>query len=257
MEVLVYRAGNDSTTNQRQVLVSLNWARQAGTKWSDADCQMATVQLECKIYQGTPVKWKLVNKLSQHHEQQLFQEVETKATGPWRIFAKTLAQIKTAAAEEAHGVAHMTPDKQVQFQIDLSIVETEAETLGLVDMEHVTDQLSREIYNITWNMQKWFNKELSVRLVMFDAWWETVNFRELQNIKKYCIMHFGYPKMHLVSHILESIQWMEAGQNVTTDISEQHHVANIQRTYWSSKKVNYVSQTVEYIEMFTGLGNME
>ena len=64
----------------------------------------------------------------------------------------------------------MTPDKQVQFQIDLSIVETEAETLGLVDMEHVTDQLSREIYNITWNMQKWFNKELSVRLVMFDAW---------------------------------------------------------------------------------------
>jgi hypothetical protein len=57
--------------------------------------------LERKIHQVTPAKRKLFNKLFQHHERQLLQEAGTKASGPRNIFAKKLAQMKTAAEEEA------------------------------------------------------------------------------------------------------------------------------------------------------------
>jgi len=108
--------------------VRLNRAKQAATIWSDADRQRAIERLEREIHQVTPAKHKLFDKLFQHHERQPLQEVGTKAPGPRSIFAKKLAEMKTAAEEEAYGAVNMTADKRLQFQVCLSDAEIEATT---------------------------------------------------------------------------------------------------------------------------------
>ena len=135
--------------------------------------------MECKIQQVTPVKCKLFDESFLHNERQLFQDVRTKATWPSSIFANEIALMKSAAEHEAYRVAHMTTDKRLQFQIRLSHAETDATTWSLADMESVTNQLVREIYGITSNEQKWFKKELSIRLIQFEAWWDTIGIQIL------------------------------------------------------------------------------
>jgi hypothetical protein len=84
--------------------------------------------LEREIHQVTPAKSKLFDKVFQHHERPLLREVGTKATGPRSIFAKKLAQMKTAVEEAAYGTVNMTADKHVQFRVCLSNAEIEATT---------------------------------------------------------------------------------------------------------------------------------
>jgi hypothetical protein len=71
--------------------------------------------LEWGIYQVTPAKCKLFDPLFQRREQQLLQEVGTKATGRRTIFTKELAIRKPATEDEAYGAANMTTDKRHQF----------------------------------------------------------------------------------------------------------------------------------------------
>jgi len=80
---------------------------------SDADRQKAIERLEREIHQVTPAKCMLFDKLFQHNEQQLLQEVGTKGTGPRSIFTEQLALMKTAAEDEAYGAANMTADKRL------------------------------------------------------------------------------------------------------------------------------------------------
>jgi len=203
MEAIVYRAEMGSTTKCRQFQVRLNRARQAATTWSDADRQKAIERLECEIHQVTPAKRKLFDTLFQHHERQLLQEVGTKATGPRSIFAKELALRKAAAEDEAYGAANMTANKRLQFQIRLSDAETEPTSWSLADSERVTNQLEREIYCITSNEHMRFKKEFSLCLIEFEAWWEKIGIQALRKTIEQRIIHFGYSKMHLVSHISE------------------------------------------------------
>jgi hypothetical protein len=205
IEALVYGAEKVSSTKRRQFQVRLNRARQAATTWSDADRQKAIERLEREIHQVTPAKRTLFDKLFQHHERQLLQEVGTKGTGPRSKFAKQLALMKTAAEDEVYGAANMTADKRLQFQICLSDAETDATTWSLADTERVTNQLEREIYGITSNEQKRFKKEFSIPMIEFEAWWETIGIQALRKTIEQCVIHFGYPKMRLVSHISESI----------------------------------------------------
>jgi hypothetical protein len=151
--------------------VRLNRARQTATIWSDADRQSAIERFEREIHQLTPANRKLFNKLLQHHERQLLQEVGNMATGPRSIFAKRLAQMKTSAEDEAYGAVNMAADKSVQFQVRLSDVEIEATTWSIADPDRVVNQLEREIYRITFKDQMRFTKEFSIRLVDFEAWW--------------------------------------------------------------------------------------
>jgi len=130
-------------------------------------------QLEREIDQVTPAKRKLFNKLFQNHEQQLLQDLGTKATGPRSIFAKELALRKAAIKDEAQRAANMTTGKHPQFQIRLSDAETEATTWSFTDTEHVTNQLESEIYGISSNEQMRFKKECCLHLIKFEAWWET------------------------------------------------------------------------------------
>jgi len=205
MEALVYGAEKVSTTKCRQFQVCLNRARLAAITWSDADRQKAIERLEREIHQVTPAKRKLFDKLFERHERQLLQEVGTKATGPRSKFAKDLPLKKTAAEEEAYGAANITTDEQLLFRLRLSDAETEAITWSLADTERVTNQLEREIYDITSNEQKRFKMEFSIRLIEFEAWWDTIGLQALRKNIEQRVIHFGYPKMHLVSPISESI----------------------------------------------------
>ena len=257
MEALVYGADKVSTTKHRQFQLRLTWAKRAATTCSDGDRPKTIECLECKIHQVTPVKCKLFNKSFQHHESQQLQEVRTKAIGPRRIFAKQLGVMKTAAAEEADGAANMTADKWLEFQNRLWHAETEATTWSLANPECVTNQLEKEIYGFTWNEQKRFNKESSICLIEFQAWWETIAIQVLRKTIGQHIMHFGYPEMHLVSHISETICWMGSGDHITTDISERLHFANMKEAYRSSNKVNCIRQMLKHNDRCTSLDYME
>jgi hypothetical protein len=68
----------------------------------------------------------------------------------------------------------MAADKQLPYQIRLSDDVTAPITWSLDDTERVTIPLESEIYDITLNEQKGFKKELSIRLIEFNAWWETI-----------------------------------------------------------------------------------
>jgi hypothetical protein len=121
----------------------------------------------------------------------------------------------------------MMANMRLQFQIRLSHAETDATTWSLPDMEHVIIQLEGEIYGITSNQPKRFQKEFFIRMIEFEAWWETIGIPALRKTIEQCIIHFGYAKMHLVSPTSESIPWMGSSDDVATDVSEQVHIANV------------------------------
>jgi len=256
-EALVYGAEKVSTTKCRLFQVRLNITRQAATTWSDADRHKAIERLEREIHQVTAAKCKLFDKLFQCHERKLFQEVGTKATGPRSKFTKELALKNIATEDEANGAANMTADKRLQFPIRLSDAETEATTWSLAATEHVTNQHEREIYGITSNEQKRFQTEFSIRMIKFEAWWETIGIQALRKTIEQRVVHFGYPKMHLVSHMSESFRRMGSGDNFTTDISERLHIANVKEAYRSSNKVNNIQQMLKHNDRCTGLHYME
>jgi len=257
MEAVVYGAAKVSTTKCRQFQVRLNRAQQAAMTWSDADRQKAIERLEREIHLVTPAKCKLFNKLFQRHGRQLLQEIGTKATGPRCKSAKDLALMNTATEDEDYGAANMTVNKRLQFQIRLSNPDTEATTSSSADTERVTNQLEREIHGITSNERKQFKTEFSIHQIEFEAWWETIGIQALRESIEQRVIHFGYPKMHLVSHISESIRGMGSGDNFTTDISEWLHDANVKEAYRSTNKVNYIQQMLKHNDRCTGLDYME
>ena len=151
---------------------------------SDPDRQSAKERLEHKIHRVTPVKRKLFDKLFRHHMRQLLQEVATKATSPRSTFAKKLAQMTTAAEEEVYEAANMTANKRVKFQIRLSDAETEATSLSIADTDRIANQLEREIHGVTSNEQMRYQKEFSMRLIEFEAWWQEIGVQELRKPSK-------------------------------------------------------------------------
>jgi len=201
MEVQLYGAEKVTTSKRNQFQVRLKRARQAATIWSDADRQMTIERLEREMHQWTPVRRKLFDKVFQHHERQLLQEVGTKATGPRRRFAKKLAQMKTAPEEDACRAVNMTADNGVQFQVFLCNIQIEATTWSIADMDRIVNQLGRDIYCITSKDQMQFMKEFSFSLVEFEAWCQALSVQELQKTIEQGVIHFGYPKLHLGSYI--------------------------------------------------------
>jgi hypothetical protein len=70
----------------------------------------------------------------------------TKATGPRSIFAKKLAQMKTAAEEVAYWAENMTANQRLQFQVCLSDAEIEATTWSIADTDRAVNQLKRDLW---------------------------------------------------------------------------------------------------------------
>ena len=233
----MYGAEKVSTTKCRQFLVHVNGARQEATTSSDADHQKAIEQFKREIHQVTPVRCNLFDELFQHHERQLLQEIGTNATRPRSIFANELALMKTAAKDKAYRAANKTTDNRLHFQIRISDAEREATTWSLADTEHITNQLEREICGITPNEQKRFKNELSIRMIEFEAWWETIGLQVLRETFEQRVIHFRHPEMYHVSLISESIRRMGSGYNFTTNNSEQLHIANKTVKYTQSPSV--------------------
>jgi hypothetical protein len=94
-------------------------------------------------------------------------------------------------------------------------------------------------------------------MVEFEDWWETIGIQALWKTIEQRVIHFGYPKLHLVSRISESIHQMGSGDNFTTDISERLHIANVKEVSQSSDKVNYIRDMLKHNDRCTGLDYME
>jgi hypothetical protein len=124
-------------------------------------------------------------------------------------------------------------------------------------MDRIVSRLEREIYGITSNEQMRFKKEFSIRLIEFEAWWQAIGVQELWKRIEQCVIIFGYPKMHLVSHISQSIRRMGSGDNFTTNISERLHIGNVKEVYRSSNKVNYIRQMLKHNDWSTSLDYMQ
>jgi len=216
MGIQLYGTEKVTTSKRSQFQFRLTTARQPATIWSDADWQRAIEQLECEIHQATPAKRKLFDKLFQHPEREQLHEVGTKATGPRSIFTKKLAQMTISAEEEAYRIVNMTADRHVQFQVSRSDAELEATTCSIADTDPVVNQLERKIHSIPSKAQMWLPKGFSIRLVEFEDWWQAIGILELRKTIEQRVINFGYPMMHLVSHISESIQRMGSGDNFTT-----------------------------------------
>jgi len=119
------------------------------------------------------------------------------------------------------------------------------------------NQLEREIYGITSKEQMWFTKKFSLRLVEFDAWWQSISIQELWETIEQCVTYFGYHKIHLASHISESIWRIGFCDNFTTNISERLLISNVNEVYRSTNKVNYIQQMLKHNDRCTGLDNMD
>jgi len=166
-------------------------------------------------------------------------------------------QMNTTAEYEAYGAENMTANKRVQFQVRLSDAEIEATTRRIADTHNVVNQLEWEIHCVPPKDQMWFMNAFSTCLVQFEAWWPTIRVQELRKTIEQRVIHFGYPKMHLWSHISEWIRQMGSGDNITTDISEWLHISNVKEAYWSSNEVNYIQQMLKHNDRCTGLDFME
>jgi len=109
----------------------------------------------------------------------------------------------------------------------LTLVETEAITWRIDDTDCIEIQLEREIYCIMSHEQMQCKKELSIRLIEFEASWMACAVQNPRKTNQQCVIHFRYPEMHLVSHIPESTKRMSSDNNFTTDISEWLHISNV------------------------------
>ena len=165
--------------------------------------------------------------------------------------------MKTAAEEKAYRAVNMTTEKRVQFRLCLSDAEIEATTWIIADTDSVVNQLQGEIYGITSKHQMRLTKEFSIHMVELEDFWQAIGVQELRKTIEQRVIHLGYSKVHLVSHISESIWRMGSGDNFTTDISERLHIGNVKEAYRSTNKVNFIQQMLKHNDQCTGLDYME
>jgi hypothetical protein len=186
-----------------------------------------------------------------------FKKSELRQPVPEAHSPKKLAQMKTTTEEEVYGAVNMTADKSVECQVRLSYAETAATTWSMADTDRFVSQLEREIYGIVSNEQMRFKKEFCIRLIECEVRRQPICIHELQKTTEQRVIHFGYPKMHLVSHISEAIWRMGSSDNFTTDISERLHIGNVTEAYRSTNKVNYNRHTLMHNDRSTGRDYME
>jgi len=68
-------------------------------------------------------------------------------------------------------------------------------------------------------------------MIQFEVWWETIGIQALGKTIEQREIHFGYPKIHLVRHLSESIRRMGSSDNFSTEISERLRIANVKEAY--------------------------
>jgi len=71
-----------------------------------------------------------------------------------------------------------------------------------------------------------------------------------------CVIHFRYPMMYPVSHIVESIQQMGSSEYNSNDVSELRQIAIMQEALRSSSKVNYFRLMLNHNDQCSSLDYM-
>jgi hypothetical protein len=74
----------------------------------------------------------------------------------------------------------MTADKCMFSQVWQSDARTEATTSSMADTDFIFNYLESEIYSITLNSLMPSTKDISIRLVLFKAWWNPNVIQELR-----------------------------------------------------------------------------
>ena len=87
------------------------------------------------------------------------------------------------------------------------------------------------------------------------GWAQARRDREYEKLRAE-VFHFQFPKMHLLSHISESIRRMGSPDNFSTDVSELLHVEMVKEAYRSTNRVNFEEQMLWYNDRNTGLAYM-
>lgn len=82
--------------------------------------------------------------------------------------------MQTALAEQIYQMANLTPDKHVEFQVNLFNTKAKAMKRCIVDMKLITDNLERDICNIYSNVLKWIKKEISLYTLEYKDCLETI-----------------------------------------------------------------------------------
>jgi hypothetical protein len=140
----------------------------------------------------------------------------------------------------------MATDKRGKFPVCVSNAETAATTWRIAHMDSVAYQMQREIDGITSKEQMWCKKQLSIRMNEFLACWKAIGVDELRQTIEQHVIHFEYPKMHLVSHILKSIRQMGSVDILTPDNAEQICNGNVREAYQCKNKVNYIRHMLKH-----------
>jgi len=165
--------------------------------------QTLIVRQQRSDWSAKPIRWHLLEERFWINYSNIIRVNYCLKTSPQSEFSNDLALIIAATKGMAYGVVMMTARKRLQFQICLSDAGIEATTWSLAIMEHVTIQREREIYCITSNEQKRFKNQFCIRLIEFEACWETISIEALRKSIEKRVIYFGYSKTHLESDILE------------------------------------------------------
>jgi hypothetical protein len=113
--------------------------------------------------------------------------------------------MNTAPDEKHYGVANMTTDSHVEFQIHFSNSETTSTTRSITDTDHILNQLESAVSGIMLNEQMQFKRKLYILMIDLEVSCKATGIQELQRNIVQCVIPYGYLMMHLVTHISESI----------------------------------------------------
>jgi len=110
------------------------------------------------------------------------------------------------------------------------------------------------------NGNQYFNytlKQLSITLTQFIASWQAIGIQEHRKRIQQPVIHFRYPKMHLVSHISESIRRECSLDNLACNISKLLHISTVREACGSSSKDNDIRQVLIHNNRYTRLDYLQ
>ena len=102
-------------------------------------------------------------------------------------------------------------------------------------------------FNTMWNSKLAEGKD--------RGWAQPRIYREYEKLRVE-VYHFQFPKIHLLSHISESIRRMGSPDNFSTDVLELLHVEMVKEAYCSTNRVNFKEQILWYNDRHMGLAYM-
>src|SRR5207237_6089404 len=108
-------------------------------------------------------------------------------------------------------------------------------TLGLLDDGLTTFYKTKSVFRVqrstkarTKNFQK---RWATIEARGSEEGWSMLRMKAEKEKLESAIYHFQFPKMHMLSHVSNSIRRMGSPDNFSTDISELLHIDNVKEAY--------------------------